>query len=83
MTPAQVKAAEEVTNKKILLNEQVFAKEASLGVAKSIRGLRAMFDEAYPDPVRVVSVGVPVETLEKDPDSNVGVGTSVEFCGGT
>jgi alanyl-tRNA synthetase len=83
MTPAQVKAAEEITNKKISLNEPVFAKEASLSVAKSIKGLRAMFDEAYPDPVRVVSVGVAVEALEKEPDSNVGLGTSIEFCGGT
>ena len=83
MTPAQVKATEEITNKKISLNEQVFAKEASLSVAKSIKGLRAMFDEAYPDPVRVVSVGVAVEALEKEPDSNVGLGTSIEFCGGT
>ncbi|XP_059476490.1 alanine--tRNA ligase, cytoplasmic isoform X2 [Neocloeon triangulifer] len=83
MTPNQVKETEVITNKKIAQNEPVFAKEASLGVAKSIRGLRAMFDEAYPDPVRVVSVGVSVEDLEKDPDSNVGMGTSVEFCGGT
>ena len=44
---------------------------------------RAVFDETYPDPVRVVSVGVPVETLEADPNSPLGGQTSVEFCGGT
>lgn len=83
MTAKQVKETEESTNKVIAKNEQVFAKEAPLFMAKSIRGLRAMFDEAYPDPVRVVCVGVPVEQLEKDPTSSVGTATSVEFCGGT
>merc|ERR1712002_1111162 len=64
-------------------NEEVFAKEASLAVAKSIQGLRAVFDETYPDPVRVVSVGVPVNLLEEDPSHPRGTQTSVEFCGGT
>jgi alanyl-tRNA synthetase len=61
-------------------NEPVYAKEASLAVAKAIRGLRAVFDERYPDPVRVVSIGIPVEKLEEDPCGPAGNTTSVEFC---
>jgi alanyl-tRNA synthetase len=39
--------------------------------------------QVYPDPVRVISFGVSVENLEKNPDGEEGVETSVEFCGGT
>ena len=83
MTVEQVRQAEVIVNAFIEKNEPVYAKEASLAVAKTIQGLRAVFDETYPDPVRVVSVGVPVETLEADPNSPLGGQTSVEFCGGT
>lgn len=51
--------------------------------AREILGVRAVFGETYPDPVRVVSVGVPVEDLlgnVKAPDWRK---VSVEFCGGT
>ncbi|ESO83071.1 hypothetical protein LOTGIDRAFT_197664 [Lottia gigantea] len=83
MTPAQVKKVEEEVNKMADKNEEVYAKESSLSVAKSIQGLRAVFDEVYPDPVRIVSVGIPVEKLESDPMGPAGSVTSVEFCGGT
>lgn len=39
------------------------AKVLPLSVAKSIYGLRAVFGEVYPDPVRVVSVGLPVDEM--------------------
>ena len=83
MTVAQVKKAEEVANELINKNEEVYAKETPLALAKAIQGLRAVFDETYPDPVRVVSIGVPVETMTKDPTGPSGTRTSVEFCGGT
>ncbi|CAG9858360.1 unnamed protein product [Phyllotreta striolata] len=79
----QVKKAEECSQQLIAQNRKVFAKESSLGVAKTIRGLRAVFEETYPDPVRVVSIGIPVEDLEKDPFGPGGDDTSIEFCGGT
>ncbi|XP_059084265.1 alanine--tRNA ligase, cytoplasmic-like isoform X2 [Tigriopus californicus] len=83
LTIEQVKKVETKANEMIARNEEVFAKESPLAVAKAILGLRAVFDETYPDPVRVVSVGVPVETMEADPSSPAGCKTSVEFCGGT
>ena len=46
-------------------------------------GLRAVFGEAYPDPVRVVSIGKPVDELLADPDAADNRRFSVEFCGGT
>ena len=81
MKVEEVKKTEEIANEMIDRNEKMFAKEAPLAVAKTIQGLRAVFDETYPDPVRVVSVGVSVEELESDPTGPKGGNTSVEFCG--
>ncbi|XP_076283267.1 alanine--tRNA ligase, cytoplasmic isoform X1 [Lasioglossum baleicum] len=83
MTPEQVKQVEEITNNLVKEKKKVYAKESSLALAKTIQGLRAMFEETYPDPVRIVSIGVPVEDLEKDPLGPYAMHTSVEFCGGT
>lgn len=83
MTVEQVKQTELATQEIIAQNAPVYAKQASLAAAKKIVGLRAMFDETYPDPVRVVSIGVPVEELEADPTGPAAMKTSVEFCGGT
>jgi alanyl-tRNA synthetase len=45
----------------------VFSREVGLAQAKEINGLRAVFGEVYPDPVRVVSVGVSTDDLLADP----------------
>lgn len=83
MTPLQVKQAEADARDLIAKNQIVYSKEVDLGRAKVVKGLRAVFGETYPDPVNVVSVGVPVDHLLSNPDSDAGLETSVEFCGGT
>ncbi|XP_013109973.1 alanine--tRNA ligase, cytoplasmic [Stomoxys calcitrans] len=83
MTIEQIAKTEQLTKDIIKKNIPIFAKESQLKVAKTIRGLRSVFDEVYPDPVRVISFGVPVEELEQNPESDAGEKTSVEFCGGT
>uniref|UniRef100_A0A665UZZ1 alanine--tRNA ligase n=1 Tax=Echeneis naucrates TaxID=173247 RepID=A0A665UZZ1_ECHNA len=76
LSTGEVRRTEEIAS-------QVYAMEAPLAEAKAIQGLRAVFDETYPDPVRVLSIGIPVEELLKDPTSTAGSLTSIEFCGGT
>ena len=57
MKSDQVKRCEEIANQLIAKNGEIFAKDSPLALAKSIQGLRAVFDETYPDPVRVVAIG--------------------------
>lgn len=83
LTVSQVRDVETFINTIIHKNFPVDAKVAPLNDAKRIKGLRAMFDETYPDPVRVVSVRFSVEELLLNPDGPMGENTSVEFCGGT
>ena len=54
MTVAQVKKAEETANELIQKNEEVYAKETPLALAKAIQGLRAVFDETYPGTVKLI-----------------------------
>lgn len=72
MTLKQVAETERLTQEVVKKNVQIYAKEAELAKAKKIDGLRSVFDEVYPDPVRVISFGVPVEELEANPESGKG-----------
>lgn len=83
MTIDQINRAEQIVNEIIDKDKPVFTEIIDLTTAKKIDGLRAMFDETYPDPVRVISVGVSVRSLIANPENKAGFLTSVEFCGGT
>uniref|UniRef100_A0A672NZC6 Alanine--tRNA ligase n=1 Tax=Sinocyclocheilus grahami TaxID=75366 RepID=A0A672NZC6_SINGR len=83
MSTDEVRRTEEIASTVIRDAKPVYALDSPLAAAKAIQGLRAVFDETYPDPVRVVSIGVPVEELLADPNSPAGSLTSIEFCGGT
>ena len=80
---AEVEKIEEQCTSYIRQNSTVYAKDVPLATAREINGVRAVFGETYPDPVRVVSVGVPVEDLLADVKKDIWRGVSVEFCGGT
>ncbi|KAJ1502612.1 Alanine--tRNA ligase [Coelomomyces lativittatus] len=68
-----------IINKALFIHE----KNVPLTAAKSINALRAVFGEVYPDPVRVVSVGIPIDTLLADPTHKGWYDFSIELCGGT
>ncbi|KAK3675652.1 Alanine--tRNA ligase [Recurvomyces mirabilis] len=74
---------EDLCTSYIRQNSEVYAKDVPLSKAREIEGVRAVFGETYPDPVRVVSIGVPVEELLEDVKRSEWRSVSVEFCGGT
>ena len=83
LSDAELEKVEKISSDYIRQDSQVYAKEVPLATAREINGLRAVFGETYPDPVRVVSVGVPVEDLIADPKKEAWANLSIEFCGGT
>ncbi|MBA0682792.1 hypothetical protein Goari_024485 [Gossypium aridum] len=74
---------EAIVNEQIKSELDVYSKEVTLAEAKRINGLRAVFGEVYPDPVRVVAVGKRVEDLLADPENKEWSSISSELCGGT
>ncbi|KAI9281860.1 alanyl-tRNA synthetase [Sporodiniella umbellata] len=79
----QLAEVEKISNAFVEKNDKVYAKEVPLAVAKAIHGLRAVFGETYPDPVRVVSIGYDVDEVTQDVSNPQWKTTSIEFCGGT
>jgi alanyl-tRNA synthetase len=73
---------EEIAEIERLVNAQIYADLpvtpviVPLAQAKKIPGVRAVFGEKYPDPVRVLLIGA-------DRPEHATAETSVEFCGGT
>ncbi|MBK9118310.1 MAG: alanine--tRNA ligase [Phycisphaerales bacterium] len=83
LTPEELDRIEQLTNEQIARDLPVYAAEVPQEEALRIRGLRAVFGERYPDRVRVLSIGAPVEELLADPESAAWRAYSIEFCGGT
>ncbi|KAK0118112.1 Alanine--tRNA ligase [Cadophora gregata] len=83
VTLPEIKKIEDSSNAYIKQNCEIYSKEVDLDVAKGIEGVRAVFGETYPNPVRVVSVGVSVDELLENPTNPKWREVSVEFCGGT
>lgn len=83
VSDAELEKIEDICTKYIRQKCTVYAKDVPLATARQIKGVRAVFGETYPDPVRVVSVGVEVEELLRDIGNEAWRGVSIEFCGGT
>lgn len=76
LSAEQVRQVEERVNRQIILDQQVTPVEMPLAEAKKLPGVRAVFGEKYPDPVRVIMVGA-------EKPEQLTLDNSVEFCGGT
>ena len=76
VTAEELREIERRVNRQVVTDQPVVATVMPLAKAKELPGVRAVFGEKYPDPVRVVMIGA--ETPDKLNQDN-----SVEFCGGT
>lgn len=83
LSEADLRAVEDTVRARIAAKDAVYSSLVPLEAARSVSAVRAVFGEQYPDPVRVVSVGVPVAELLADPSNGAWLDSSVEFCGGT
>jgi alanyl-tRNA synthetase len=83
MTPEEVGRVEMLVNAAIARTLPVHHASVPLDKARAISGVRAVFGERYPDPVRVVAIGATVEEMLADPSNARWRGLSIEFCGGT
>ncbi|KAI1091849.1 tRNA synthetases class II (A)-domain-containing protein [Rostrohypoxylon terebratum] len=83
VTLPELEKIEHLSNEYIRQNCKIYSKDVDLDLAKQINGVRAVFGETYPNPVRVVSVGIDVDMLLEAPENADWRKVSVEFCGGT
>jgi len=79
----ELKEIDSVVSNLINENLSVYYKDVPLEIATKITGVRQMFGEKYPNPVRVVSIGKDVDELVANPANPEWAQYSIEFCGGT
>ena len=83
LSPADAVRVENIVNEAISRKLPVHIATVDLAKARAINGVRAVFGEQYPDPVRVVCVGSTIEALLAAPSDPRWKELSTEFCGGT
>ena len=84
LTREQLSAVEQMCSHFIEREVPVQSYVASLAQAEQISGLRAVFGEKYPDPVRVVAVSKSeIPEMLANPQDAQWNDASIEFCGGT
>ncbi len=76
LSAAEIAEVERLVNEKLYADLPVTAHTLPLADAKKLPGVRAVFGEKYPDPVRVLVVGA-------DRPQDATAEHSIEFCGGT
>mmetsp|Transcript_136419 Transcript_136419/g.380231 ORF Transcript_136419/g.380231 Transcript_136419/m.380231 type:complete len:618 (-) Transcript_136419:167-2020(-) len=80
----QLQRVEELVQGVVEAAAPVTTREVPLEEARRVAGVRAVAGEAYPDPVRVVTVGAtPLNEVLAAPEDQRWRSQSVEFCGGT
>ena len=83
MSDQQIDDTERLVNERIDAALPVDAALVPLETARSIAGVRAIFGEKYPDPVRVVAIGATMTDVLADPANERWKQFSLELCGGT
>jgi alanyl-tRNA synthetase len=83
LSTEQLSEVEKICREQVASARKADAQVIPLEKAMSINGLRAVFGEKYPDPVRVITFGNNIDDMVKDPESDKWLDGSLELCGGT
>lgn len=82
LTKTEIEEIERRLNNIIQQSLKVSSDFTSLRQITDINGVRAVFGENYPDPVRVVSIGSTLADILANPSRTEWLKLSIELCGG-